>query len=219
MYRSGIISMNPQITCLLTCVQQYCVTLPTKQPALAEAKKTNKKTGKPTDQWNLTFCCCLSVWKLLCARARLRNGRYARTRVSAYQTWVLLYPAFHFSIDLNTVTLKGPQKHTSTKQSSIPSFPSEGQPRPWMVALSTQTLTGCRSFITWWFEPERNRGSTKYQIASGSKLFGLVRTSHLPYHPSLPLCHSVSPPPLPVTVMAFSFKKVIAKAVKRTLFL
>lgn len=32
----------------------------------------------------------------------------------------LLYPAFHFSIDLSTVTLKGPENHRSTKQGSIP---------------------------------------------------------------------------------------------------
>lgn len=40
--------------------------------------------------------------------------------VSAYQTWVFLYPTFHFSIDLSTFTLKDPQHHRSTKQSSIP---------------------------------------------------------------------------------------------------
>lgn len=41
-------------------------------------------------------------------------------RVSAYQTWVFLYPAFQFSIDLGRVTLKRQEKHRSTKKSSIP---------------------------------------------------------------------------------------------------
>lgn len=41
-------------------------------------------------------------------------------RVSAYQTWVFLYPAFQLSIDLGRVTLKHQEKHRSTKKSAIP---------------------------------------------------------------------------------------------------
>lgn len=43
-------------------------------------------------------------------------------RVSAFQTWVSLYPAFQFSIDLGRVTLKHQEKHRCTKKSSISFF-------------------------------------------------------------------------------------------------
>lgn len=94
-------------------------------------------------------------------------------RVSAYQTWVFLYPAFQFSIDLGRVTLKRPEKHRSTKKSWIPFLHQKDSLGPgW---FSSQARHWCRpGFITWWLEPERNRGGAKYQIAFGGKLYGLV---------------------------------------------
>lgn len=72
------------------------------------------------------------------------------------------------------------------------------------------TLTDQLGFITWWFEPEQNRGSKKYQIALGSQRFGLVHTSHLFYPVSLSLCHSVS--------AQQQLKKGIAEELKLTFF-
>lgn len=112
-------------------------------------------------------------------------------RVSAYQTWVFLYPAFQFSIDLGRVTLKRPEKHRSTKTSSLPLFHQKDSLGPgW---FHSQARYWCRpGFITWWLEPERNRGGTKYQIAFGSKLSGLVPACHPSYHLSLSLSLSGS---------------------------
>lgn len=111
-------------------------------------------------------------------------------RVSAYQTWVFLYPAFQFSIDLGRVTLKRWEKHRSTKKSWIPFLHQKDSLGPgW---FHSQARYWCRpGFITWWLEPERNRGGAKYQIAFGGKLSGLVPTCHPSYHLPLSLCQSV----------------------------
>lgn len=87
-------------------------------------------------------------------------------RVSAYQTWVFFYPAFQFSIDLGRVTLKRPENDRSTKKSRIPFLHQRDSLGPgW---FSSQARYWCRTgFITWWLEPERNRGCAKYQIAFG----------------------------------------------------
>lgn len=98
-------------------------------------------------------------------------------RVSAYQTWVFLYPAFQFSIDLGRVTLKHQEKHRSTKKSSIPFLHQKASLGPgWFHSQAHLVL---------WPEPYWNRGGAKYQIAFGSKLSGLVPTCHPSYH--LPL--------------------------------
>lgn len=75
-----------------------------------------------------------------------------------------------FSIDLSTVTSKGPENHRSTKQGSIPPLYLKDSLGPGWYH-SQPNLTGQSGFITWWFEPEQNRGDTKYQIAAGIETF------------------------------------------------
>lgn len=93
-YRSCIISINPQITCLLTCVQQYCVTLLPNGQLWQKQKNNNKKNQENQPTSVTTHSAAAWLCENFCVHARL----CARTRVSAYQTWVLLYPAFHFPL-------------------------------------------------------------------------------------------------------------------------
>lgn len=136
-------------------------------------------------------------------------------RVSAYQTWVFLYPAFQFSIDLGRVTLKHPEKHRSTKTSSLPLFHQKDSLGPrW---FHSQARYWCRpGFITWWLEPERNRRGAKYQIAFGSKLSGLVPVCHPSYHLSLSLslCQALFLS-RNSDFMVFKLEKVIAESLKQ----
>lgn len=88
--------------------------------------------------------------------------------VSVYQTWVFLYPAFHFFPLILVQSLQTAHRVQSRVQSLL---------YIWRTALALDgttlnpTLTGRPGFITWWFEPEQNRGHTKYQIAMGTQTF------------------------------------------------
>lgn len=119
-------------------------------------------------------------------------------RASAYQTWVFLYPALQFSIDVGRVTLKRQEKHRSTKESSILFLHQKASLGPGRFHSQTR----------WWLEPDWNRVGAKYQIAFGGKLSGLVTTCHPSYH--LPFSRFLS-----VSLFNQQLKKVIAESLKQ----
>lgn len=103
-----------------------------------------------------------------------------------------IQPSIFFSppppfIDLNTVTLKGPQKCGSTKQALNPSFTSEGRPRPWMVAFSTQRWQPSLALLPGGLNLSGTEGSAKKEKISnrlGQVNFLALSTLHicLPHH-------------------------------------
>lgn len=136
--------------------------------------------------------------------------------VSAYQTWVFLYPTFHFSIDLCTFTLKDPQRHRSTKQSSIPPLHLKDSLGPgW--SHSTQHWQASLALLPGGLNLSRTEEAQNIKLPWAVNFLALS----IP-HICLIFClsphHSVFLL-LPASVVAFRFKKVIAGTVKWAIFL
>lgn len=115
-------------------------------------------------------------------------------RVSAYQTWVLLYPTFHFFFLLPPLHWS---KYSHIKEpTEVREYKARAQSLLyiWRTASALDgsvlnpTLTAGLSFITWWFEPERNRGERKKKKNISNRLrqvnFLALSTLHicLPHH-------------------------------------